>query len=77
MHYFASGVNIAAVEDASQAQKYEAAGWSAISQDEYVYRWRVRDLVTLYRLRIEAYHELRRLEAQAAAERQLVKFHGV
>lgn len=77
MHYFANGRNIAAVEDADQAQKYADAGWTAITRDDYIHRWRIRDLVALYRLKVEAYHAARQQEAQAAAERSLVKFHGV
>jgi hypothetical protein len=76
MNYFVHGANIAAVESVEQATKYAAAGWVETTHDEYVRRWRLRDLVTLYRMRVEAHDEARRAEAQAAHERQLIKVHG-
>jgi hypothetical protein len=73
MNYFIHGANIAAVESDEQADKYAAAGWVETTHDEHIRRWRLRDLMVLYRLRVEAYHEARRAEAQAAKERQLIK----
>jgi hypothetical protein len=75
--YFVHGANIAAVESAEQADKYAAAGWVETSHDEYIRRWRLRDLVTLYRMRVEAYQTAQQLRQQAQKERELVKFQGV
>lgn len=50
MHYFTYGQNFAAVEDAGQAAKYAAAGWRAVTVDEFVDSWKRRDARDLVRI---------------------------
>lgn len=47
MHYFAIGVNIAAVETAEQAAKYAAAGWRPVSREVFMAVWQARDAMVL------------------------------
>lgn len=43
MHYFAIGVNIAAVETDEQAAKYAAAGWRPVSREVFMATAPLRD----------------------------------
>lgn len=42
-HYFIFGQDFAAVEDATQAAKYAAAGWEEVSEAMFTRAWRERD----------------------------------
>lgn len=52
MHYFTHGVNIAAVENVTQAAKYEQAGWRPVSRSAFIAAWRARDRQALSELPI-------------------------
>lgn len=41
--YFTHGLNIAAVEDAAQAERFVAAGWVEVTEREFVAAWQARD----------------------------------
>lgn len=43
LHYFIHGPNIAAVEDAGQAEKYAALGWERVSHRAFIAAWAARD----------------------------------
>lgn len=41
--YFIHGLNIAAVEDAEQAERFVTAGWVEVTEDRFMTAWRERD----------------------------------
>jgi hypothetical protein len=43
IRYFVHGANIAAVEDDTQASRYEAAGWTPVTREEFIEEWKKRD----------------------------------
>lgn len=53
MHYFIYGSHIAAVEDATQAAKYAAAGWREVSRETFMDAWKRRDARDLAAIRSE------------------------
>jgi len=53
MHYFTFGHDIACVESADQAAKYEAAGWERVSMGEFMQAWKERDAARQAELRAD------------------------
>lgn len=41
--YFIHGLNIAAVEDAAQAERFVTAGWVEVTERAFVEAWQARD----------------------------------
>ena len=46
MYYFTYGDDFAIVEDAKQADKFEAAGWQKATREQVIAAWRRRDQVS-------------------------------
>lgn len=77
IRYYRRGIHTRTAETRRMAQRITRKGWRRCTHDEYMYRWCLRDMLRFYAMRVEAYYAARQAEAQAAAERSLVKIRGV